>query len=79
MDSDGLPRAESIPTSSLDTFSIDSVDDEFRPDFDQVTYRRSADTVSSETTTDDRKANRSDENKKPKKHRRFFGFKRGER
>jgi general secretion pathway protein D len=78
-DPNEIPNVESIPTTSLDRFSIDSVGDDFDPEFDQVSYGRSEDTVVDQPTTDTMKSDRPDTKKKPKKRRSFFGFNRGER
>lgn len=76
-DPNELPNVESIPHSSLDHYSIDSAGDDFDPEFDQVSYRLSKDTVVDQPTTDATKSDRPDAKKKPKKRRSFFSFNRG--
>jgi hypothetical protein len=76
-DPNELPNVESIPQTSLDHYSIDSIDDDFDPEVDQVSYRPSEDTGGDQPTTDATKSDRPDAKTKPKKRRSFFSFNRG--
>lgn len=73
-DPNELPNVESIPHSSLDHYSIDNANNDFDPEFDQVSYRLSKDTGVDQPTTDATNSVRPDTKKKPGKRRSFFRF-----